>query len=66
MLLGLLVATLLCVLAFWTIAHASVRIVRRLGMDPMAVLEWLGLAERPTEQRRSERRRLGELLADRS
>lgn len=64
MLLGLLVAMLVCVLAFWVLAKASIRIVERLGMDPVAVLLWLGLLEEPVACPRSERRRLHELLAD--
>ena len=64
MLLELLAVVLVCVLAFYVIARASVRIIRRLGMDPMMVLLWLGLAEEPVACPRAERRRLHELLAD--
>ena len=64
MLLGLLAATLVCALAFWLIVVASIRITRRLGMEPMMVLLWLGLAEEPPRYARSDRRRLAELVAD--
>jgi hypothetical protein len=64
MLLGLLAATLVCLLAFWVIAHAAVRITRRLGMDPLMVLMWLGLVEEPPRTPRSDRRRLAEFLVD--
>ena len=62
--LALVVTVLLFALAAWVVARASMRILRRLGLDPMAVLVALGLAEEPVEQRRKERRRLGEILRD--
>jgi hypothetical protein len=64
MLLGLLAATLVCALAFYAIVKAAIRITKRLGMDPMTVLLWLGLAEEPVAHPRAERRRLAELVAD--
>lgn len=64
MLLGLLAATLVCALSFWFIVVAAVRITRRLGMEPMMVLLWLGLAEEPPHYARSDRRRLAELVGD--
>ena len=64
MLLELLAAALVWVLAFYVIAKASVRIIKDLGMDPVMVMLWLGLAEEPVAVRRSERRRLNDLLVD--
>ena len=64
MLLELTAAIVVCLLAFGVIVKASVSITRRLGLDPMAVLLYLGLAEEPQRQRRAERRRLRELLPD--
>lgn len=64
MLLQLLAAALVCALAFYVIAQASVRIIRALGMDPVVVMLWLGLAEEPVAVRRADRRRLHELLVE--
>ena len=64
MLLELFAVVLVCALAFCVIAVASVRIIQRLGMDPMTVLLWLGLAEEPVACPRAQRRRLHELLVD--
>ena len=35
----------LCALAVWAIVKASQTVMRRLGLDTMTVLLWLGLAE---------------------
>ena len=43
------------------LVFAARAITRSLGVDPMALLEWLGLAERPIEPR-AQRQRLGQLL----
>ena len=61
MLLELFAAALVCALAFSMLVVAAIRITRRLGMEPMMVLMWLGLAEEPPRTARSERRRLAEL-----
>ena len=56
MLLWFCLSALVYLLAFWFIARAGVRLMRRLGLDPVAVVLWLGLAEwpkdRPTVRRR--------------
>ena len=64
MVLSVLAAALVCLLAVWVIARASVRITTRLGLDPVATLLWLGLMEREPERPRSERRRLSDLLVE--
>lgn len=61
MLLQLLAGAAVFALAFSMVLAASIRITRRLGMDPMMVLMWLGLAEEPPRTPRSNRRRLAEL-----
>ena len=61
MLLELFAGALVYALAFSMVLVASIRITRRLGMEPMMVLMWLGLAEEPPHTPRSARRRLGEL-----
>lgn len=61
MMLAFCVSVLLCVLVAYAIAKTSLAIIQRLGIDPLALLLWLGLAERPIEPR-SARRRLGQLL----
>ena len=65
MLLLLLVAcavALSCTLVFIGLTYAAMRIIRRLGVEPLDLLEWLGLAERPI-QPRNQRSRLGDALA---
>ena len=64
MLLPLLVGTLLFVLAAFIVAKASLRIMRRLGLEIVPVLLWLGILEEPLHVPRSQRRRLGELLLE--
>jgi hypothetical protein len=64
MVLSALAALLVCALVLCLIAAASLRICRRLGLDPIEVLLWLGLLERPLAVPRKRRRRLGELLLD--
>jgi hypothetical protein len=64
MLLALCVAALLFTLAMYAIAKVALSIMTLLGLEPMTVLLWFGLAERPGERPRAERRRLGELFAD--
>lgn len=64
MLLALCVAALLCTLALWTIAKVALGVLGRLGIEPMTVLLWFGLAERPDERPRSDGRRLRDLVAD--
>ena len=49
-------------LVFIGLTYATMRILRRLGVEPLDLLEWLGLAERPI-QPRSQRNRLGDALA---
>ena len=61
MVLPLLVALLLCALAIWVIAKAALNLTARLGVDPMALLLWLGLAERPSDDPAVLRARLGDL-----
>jgi hypothetical protein len=64
MLLPLLVALLLFAGAMWAIARTARWIMTRLHADPMATLLWLGLAEWPIEQPRSQRQRLKHLILD--
>ena len=61
MVLPLLVALLLCALAIWVIAKAALNLTARLGVDPMSLLLWLGLADRPSDDPAVLRRRLGDL-----
>ena len=59
MLLAVLVAlavALSCTLVFLGLTHAAVVIVRRLGVEPLDLLLWFGLAERPIEPRKQRRR----------
>ena len=51
MLLMLLVSVSLFALAVWAIAKATQTALRRLGLHPMTVLLWLGLAEWPAATR---------------
>ena len=65
LLLALLVALaafLACTLVFLGLTYAAIQITRRLGVEPLDLLEWLGLAERPI-QPRNQRSRLGDALA---
>lgn len=62
--LALCVAALVFTLAVWAIAKATLTLMTRLGVDPMAVLLWFGLAERPIQHPRATRKRLGELFDD--
>ena len=64
MLLALCVAALLCALGVWTVAKAALSITRRLGADPMTVLLWFGLADRPDERPRAPRRQVRERVVD--
>ena len=64
MLLPIAVLVVLGALGALLVARATVRVLRRLGLDPVTVMLWLGLAERPLELPRRRRRRLGELLLD--
>ena len=61
MLLSACVVAVGFLLAAWISARLSLRIMRRLGLEPVPVMLWLGLAERPAGPPRKERRRLGEL-----
>jgi hypothetical protein len=62
MLLAVCAALLVCALAVTVIAWLTLRICRRLGVDPVAVLLWFGVLERPLEvPRRHRRRRLAEV-----
>jgi hypothetical protein len=64
------VSLTLCAIALvWTLgayvsARTAIGVTRRLGVDPMGMLLWLGLAEGPGEERRSERRRLAEMFLE--
>ena len=58
----LFVTAALCMLALLAITMAGAAILRRLGVDPLELLLWLGLAERAIEPR-SQRRRLSDALA---
>ena len=51
-------------LVFLGITHAAVLILRRLGIEPLDLLLWFGLAERPIEPRK-QRRRLNEAYGTR-
>ena len=62
MLLLACVVALLFTLTVWAILKAALMIIERLGLDPMAVLAWLGLAERPVGTPRERRERLGASL----
>ena len=64
MVLALCVIALLCTLTIYTVARIAMAVIARLGIDPMDILLWFGLAERPHEQPRVKDGRLGELLAD--
>jgi hypothetical protein len=64
MLLAACAALLVCALVLCVIAAAALRTCRRLGLDPLEVLLWLGLLERAVDVPRARRRRLGELLVD--
>ena len=57
-----LALALSCTLVFIGLTYAAMRITRRLGVEPLELLEWLGLAEHPI-QPRSQRNRLGDALA---
>ena len=60
MLLVLLAASVvLWMVVFAVLTLAAMRIVRRLGVDPLVLLLWLGLAERPIVPR-AQRVRLNE------
>jgi hypothetical protein len=63
MLLAAVVAALVCALVLCLVAAVALRVCKRLGLNPIEVLEWFGLAERPLTVPRHRRRRLGELLA---
>jgi hypothetical protein len=54
---------LMCALALFVLAVASLKICRRVGLDPVEVLLWLGLLERPLAVPRDRRRRLHETSA---
>lgn len=56
------VATIL--LATLLILLVTLRFCKRIGLDPIATLLWLGLVERPLEVPRTRRRRLGDVLVD--
>jgi hypothetical protein len=56
-----LVTVLLFALGAYGVARTSRRAMRRLGLDPMETLLWLGLAEWPSE--RAPRRRRPERAA---
>ena len=60
MLLSLCAAALVFTLALYAVGRASLRIMRRLELDPVAVMLWLGLAEEVITPRRR-RQRLGQL-----
>jgi hypothetical protein len=62
MLLAVCVVALLFTLTAWGLLKAALVITARLGVEPMAALVWLGLAERPVGQPRDARGRLGDLL----
>lgn len=53
-----------CLLATLLIVMVTLRFCRRIGLDPIATLLWLGIVERPLEVPRARRRRLGELVLD--
>ena len=62
MVLPLIVTATLCALALLAITTAAGAILRRLGVDPLELLLWLGLAERPIVPR-ADRNRLSDALA---
>ena len=62
MLIALFLTALVWSFGAWLTFKAAVKTMRRFGLDPLSVLLWLGLAEFPVEQKRSERPRLRELL----
>ena len=53
----LLFSLALCALALYGIAKVSRAAMYRLGLDPMATLLWLGLAEWPAETPQGYRQR---------
>ena len=61
MLLTLCLALLTGVAMMVTVAVLALLVLRRMGMDPIAVLLWLGIAEEPTRQPRKARPRLAAL-----
>ena len=61
--LAVVIGLLLCAVGAFLVARGSLAVMRRLGLDPVATLMWLGLAERPIEPR-AQRRRLKELLLE--
>ena len=64
MLLSLCAAALVFTLALYAVGRASLRIMTRLELDPVAVMLWLGLAEEVVEIPRRKRQRLAQLLVD--
>lgn len=54
----------LVLLGSFAVLVLSRAVMRRLGLDPLATLFWLGLAERPNGEPRAQRTRLKELLTD--
>ncbi len=62
MMLFVCVVALLFTLTVWAIVKAALVITARLGLEPMDVLAWLGLAERPVGTPRARRPRLGASL----
>ena len=64
LLLALCAVALASTLLFWALTHAATLIVRRLGAEPLDLLLWFGLAERPIEPR-NQRRRLNEAYGER-
>ncbi len=58
----LAVTAVLFVLTVYGLVKAALAICAHLGVEPMAVLLWLGLAERPSGQPRRARGRLFDLL----
>ena len=64
MLLALVVTALLWTVGVLVVVRASVAVLMRLDIQWMGLLLALGIAERPVEQKRKQRRRLGELLVE--
>ena len=62
MMLAVCAVALLFTLTAWGLLKAALVITTRLGLEPMEVLAWLGLAERPVGTPRARRARLGDLL----
>lgn len=64
MLLALSALVLVAVTTVWVVVALSRMVMLRLGVEPMTFLLWVGLAEWPNEQPRSQRPRLGQLYVE--